>query len=81
MDAALAIAPAGIPRLHEVALNARVASFAAALALLVTAIGHAIPTVRASRTPIAGALKDGTAVSGRASGRLRSGLVVAEIAA
>jgi putative ABC transport system permease protein len=81
VDAALSIAPAGIPRLHEVAMNARVASFAAALAFLVTAVGNAIPTFRASRTPIAGALKDGTPVSASASGRLRAGLVVAEIAA
>ena len=54
VDAALSIAPAGIPRMQEVALNARVASFAAVLALLVTAIGNAVPTFRASRTPIAG---------------------------
>lgn len=81
VDAALSIAPAGIPRLQEVAMNTRVASFAAALALLVTAVGNAVPTFRASRTPIAGALKDGAAVSVSASGRLRSGLVVAEIAA
>ena len=81
VDVALSIAPAGIPRLHEVAMNARVASFAAVLALLVTAVGSAVPTFRASRTPIAGALKDGAAVSARASSRLRAGLVVAEIAA
>ena len=81
VDAALSIAPAGIPRLHEVAMNARVASFAAVLALLVTAIGNAVPTLRASRMPIAGALKDGVALSVGASGRLRAGLVVAEIAA
>jgi predicted permease len=81
VDAALSIAPADIPRLHEVAMNARVASFAAVLALLVTLVGNAVPTFRASRTPIAGALKDGVAVSASASGRLRAGLVVAEIAA
>jgi predicted permease len=81
VDAALSIAPADIPRMHEVAMNARVASFAAILALLVTAVGSAVPTFRASRTPIAGALKDGAAVSASASGRLRAGLVVAEIAA
>ena len=81
VNAALSIAPADIPRLHEVAMNARVASFAIVLALLVTAVGNAVPTFRASRTPIAGALKDGAAVSARASGRLRAGLVVAEIAA
>ncbi len=78
---ALSIAPAGIPRLHEVAMNGRVATFAAVLALVVTAVGNAVPTFRAGRTPIAGALKDGTAVSARASGRLRAALVVAEIAA
>ena len=80
VDAALSIAPADIPRLHEVALNLRVASFAALLALLVTAVGNAVPTFRASRTPIAGALKDGAAVTAGASGRLRAGLVVAEMA-
>ncbi len=81
VEAALSIAPAGIPRLQEVALNARVASFAALLAIVVTAVGNAVPTFRASRTPIAGVLKDGAAVSTSASGRLRAGLVVAEIAA
>ena len=81
VNAALSIAPAGIPRLHEVALTPRVAAFAALLALIVTAIGNAVPTFRAGRVPIAGALKDGTAVSGSAAGRLRAGLVVAEIAA
>ena len=80
VNAALSIAPADIPRLHEVVLNLRVASFAALLALLVTAVGNAVPTFRASRTPIAGALKDGAAVTAGASGRLRAGLVVAEMA-
>jgi predicted permease len=81
VNAALSIAPTGIPRLHEVAMNVRVATFAAVLAVLVTAVGNAIPTFRASRTPIAGTLKDGTGVSTRASGRLRAALVVGEIAA
>ena len=81
VDAALSIAPAGIPRLEEVALNARVASFAVLLALFVTAVGNAVPTFRASRIPIAGALKEGAAVSPGAAGRLRAGLVMAEIAA
>jgi predicted permease len=81
IDAALTVAPAGIPRLHEVAMSARVGSFAAALALLLTAIGSAAPTVRASRTPMAGALRNGASVSASASGRFRAALVVAEIAA
>ncbi len=81
VSAALAIAPAGIPRMHEVAVNARVAVFAGVLALVATVIGNAIPIIRAGRTPIARALKDGAPVSARASGRLRAGLVTAEIAA
>lgn len=81
VEVAVSIAPAGIPRLHEVAMDTRVVSFAAVLTLFVTAVGNLVPAVRASRTPIAGALKDGTAVSASASGRLRAGLVVAEIAA
>lgn len=81
VDASLSIAPSGIPRLHEVSVNARVASFVAVLALLATAVGNAIPIFRAGRTPIARALKDGAPVSARASSRLRAGLVAAEIAA
>ncbi len=81
VNAALSIAPANIPRINEVGLNGRVAAFAVLLSLIVTAIGNAVPTFRAGRTPIAGALKDGTGVSGGAAGRLRAGLVVAEIAA
>ena len=81
VNVARSLAPSDIPRLHEVAMNLRVASFAAVLVLLVTAIGNAVPTLRASRTRIADALKDGAAVSAGASGRLRAGLVVAEIAA
>jgi len=81
VSAALSMAPVDIPRLQEVTIDARVASFAMLLALLVTAIGNAVPMYRASRTPIGDSLRDGAAVSARASGRLRAGLVVAEISA
>jgi putative ABC transport system permease protein len=80
VSAAVSIAPADIPRLNEVAMTVRVAMFATVLALLVTGVGNALPTLRASRAPIATALKDGAAVGG-ASGRWRARLVVAEIAA
>jgi putative ABC transport system permease protein len=78
---AVSLAPDGIPRLHEVAMNARVVSFAALLAVFVVGIGSAVPTLRASRPQIAGALRDGAAISASTSGRLRARLVVAEIAA
>ena len=75
VDAALSIAPAGIARLHEVSLNARVASFAALLALAVTAIGNAVPLF-APGTPIAGALNRDRCVNERVRPAAR-GLVVA----
>ncbi len=63
LGAAIAFAPADIPRLHEVDVNARVVSFAMALALLVTIIGVVLPGLRGSSTAIAPALKDGAPVS------------------
>lgn len=77
---AVAVAPTSIPRLHEVGMNPRIAAFAIALTCLATVLGHAAPALRAGRTPIVDALKDGAAVTAGASGRLRAGLVVAEMA-
>jgi putative ABC transport system permease protein len=80
LGAAIAFAPSDIPRLHEVAVDARVVSFALALALFVTIIGVLLPGLRGSSAAIAPALKDGAPVSGQAASRLRRALVVAEIA-
>jgi putative ABC transport system permease protein len=80
LGAAVAFAPADIPRLHEVDVNARVVWFAALLALLATVIGLVIPGLRGSAAAIATALKDGAPVSAQRAGRVRRGLVVAEIA-
>lgn len=81
LGAAIAFAPSDIPRLHEVGVNARVVSFAIALALLVTVIGLLLPGLRGSAIAIAPALKDGAPVSGRHASLVRRTLVVAEIAA
>jgi putative ABC transport system permease protein len=80
IGAVIAFAPADIPRLHEVEVNAGVMVFAAAIALLVTIIGVFLPGLRGSSTGIAAALKDGAPVSGQHAGRVRRALVVAEIA-
>ena len=80
LGAAIAFAPSDIPRLHEVDVNARVVSFAMALALLVTIIGVVLPGLRGRSTAIAPALKDGAPVSGQNASRVRRALVVAEIA-
>jgi putative ABC transport system permease protein len=79
LGAAVASAPPDIPRLHEVEVNARVVSFAVALALLVTALGVACPGLRGDRTAIGSTLKEGAPLSGRCAGRVRRTLVVAEI--
>jgi putative ABC transport system permease protein len=80
LGAAVAFAPPGIPRLHEVGMNARIVGFAAAVALLATIVGVVLPGLRARSAAIAGALKDGAPVSGQHASRVRRALVAAEIA-
>jgi putative ABC transport system permease protein len=79
LGAVVAFAPSEIPRLHEVEVNARVVSFAIAVALLVTLIGVFLPGLRGGSAAIAPALKDGAPVSGQRASHVRRGLVVAEI--
>jgi putative ABC transport system permease protein len=80
LSVAIAFAPQDIPRLHEVAVDARVVSFAIAVTILVTIIGVFLPGLRGSSTAIAPALKDGAPVSGQNASRVRRALVAAEIA-
>ena len=79
IGAAVALAPADIPRLHEVDLNARVIAFALGVSLLVTLIGVVMPGLRGRSPAIAPALKDGAPVSAQRASRIRRALVVAEI--
>jgi predicted permease len=79
LGAAIAFAPADIPRLQEVAVNGSVVLFAIALAVLVTIIGVLLPGARGGAAAIAATLKDGAPVSGQHAGRVRRVLVVAEI--
>jgi putative ABC transport system permease protein len=79
LGAAVAFAPADIPRLHEVEVNAGVVWFAIALAMLATIIGVVLPGLRGGSAAIAATLKDGAPVSGQHASRVRRALVVAEI--
>ena len=79
LGAAIAFAPADIPRLHEVEVNAGVVWFAIAAAVLVTLVGVLLPGLRGAAAEIAPTLKDGAPVSGRHASRVRRTLVVAEI--
>ena len=80
MSAAIAFAPADIPRLQEAGLDATVIVFAIVTALLATIAGVFVPGLRGGAPAIASTLKDGAPASGQHAGRIRRGLVVSEIA-
>ena len=76
LQALLALLPAGLPRLAEVSIDARVLAFNGALAVTTAIVFGTIPAVQFSRTDVNDAMKEG----GRGSGVLRSALVVTEFA-
>jgi putative ABC transport system permease protein len=80
--ALLVLAPAGIPRLAGASVDVRLLAFTFAVSLATGVIFGAAPALQASRTDLHEPLKEGGrgGTSGRAAGRLRSGLVVAEMA-
>jgi putative ABC transport system permease protein len=81
IDAVVAFAPADVPRLHEVRVDGRVAGFAAALALIVSAIAGIVPAVQGGRAPVFASLQEGGPAGSRRSSVVRRGLVAAELAA
>jgi len=81
LDLIVAIGPAEIPRLDEVALDGRVLLFAlAATAFTAFAFG-VLPALHFSRPNLQGSIKEGSgATAGRVRQRIRSGMVVAQVA-
>lgn len=82
LQALVALSPATLPRIGDVRVDTTVLLFALALSLVSTVLFGLVPALHASRLDLSDALKQGGArgtVSG-ASTRLRSGLVVAEVA-
>jgi putative ABC transport system permease protein len=77
----LALAPKGVPRLAEVAINGPVLAFAILLTLSTSLLSGLWPALRAIRVDLVSNLKESatSALGGRAS-RTRAGLVVAEVA-
>jgi len=74
-------APLDLPTLADVRLNGTVLLGALVFALTSSLLAGLVPAVRASRTSMADALRDGAthASQGRSGARLRKGLVVAEL--
>ncbi|HXB70993.1 MAG TPA: ABC transporter permease [Candidatus Acidoferrales bacterium] len=82
VPALLALAPRNLPRLADVHIDGWVLAFTLALSLAASLVFGVAPALQASRIDLNDALKQGAArgTVGGAAGRLRSVLVVAEIA-
>jgi predicted permease len=78
----VAIAPEGLPRLDEIAIDATVLAFTAAVSLAAGLLFGLIPVIKFARPNVAGALKEGGRLSsaGRERHRARNTLVVVEVA-
>jgi putative ABC transport system permease protein len=75
-----ALAPAGIPRVDQIAIDSSVAAFTAGICILAGLVAGVAPAVRSSRVNPGDALrKDSRTVGAGSSAVLRSGLVVVQI--
>jgi predicted permease len=78
----VALSPANLPRIDDVQIDMTVVLFALGLSLASTALFGVVPALHASRFNLADALKQGgsKATASKTSARLRSFLVVTEVA-
>jgi putative ABC transport system permease protein len=72
--------PEGVPRVTTIALDLRVLAAAAGLSIVTGLLFGIVPALQMSRPDLTSSLKDGVQSAGRARQRLRSALVVAEVA-
>ena len=81
LDALLALAPANLPRVSDIHLDAGVLVFSLALSVLTGLVFGIAPAWLAARADVNEALKQGSrgSTEGGARGRLRSALVVIEV--
>ncbi|HYH95676.1 ABC transporter permease, partial [Hyalangium sp.] len=81
MDALLALVGEGLPRAAEVRLDGRVVLFTAGVSVLTGLLFGLVPALQASRADLHGAMREGArGTGGRGSGRVRSVLVVSQVA-
>jgi len=81
VEAFIAFAPGGIPRLDEVGIDRSVLAFATLLSMATCVVFGLAPALFASRLDLNQSLKEGDQRSpGRSGSRLRSALVVSEVA-
>ncbi len=81
-DALVNLQPKGIPRLEEVRVDSVVVGFTAVVAIVTGLLFGSLPAFQGTRGALVGALKEGGrgALIGRGSHRVRSTLVIAELA-
>jgi putative ABC transport system permease protein len=82
VEAIVKLSPANVPRLAETSIDARVFLFALGVSVLTGLVFGLAPAVQASKTDLAESLKEGGrgGSAGVRRSRLRSALVVAEVA-
>jgi putative ABC transport system permease protein len=82
LRAGVSFLPETLPRARSIGLDWPVVDFALGLALLTSCLCGLIPAMAAARTSVNGALKEGgrTGSAGSGHARLRSALVIAELA-
>ena len=80
LDALLALAPAGIPRLDQVAIDRGALGFALLISLTVCLFTGLFPILQARGTDVVSALRAGARSVTGTHGRLRSALVVTQLA-
>ena len=80
MELVRPLVPATVPRAGDLRIDGLALAFTLVLSLAAAALFGLVPALRASAIDLHSYLKEGRAMVGRARGRLRSGLVVAEVA-
>src|SRR5438067_1252099 len=81
LDALLAVAPQSVQQFADVRVSRAVLAFAAAMVVMTTFVFGLAPALHTTRLDLAQSLKEGgRGTAGPRSGRLRSGLVVAQVA-
>ena len=81
-DFLVSLAPAGTPRIHEVALDGRVLAFAGFASVVAGILFGLVPSLRSARTDLRGSLNDAGRGGGSSPrrGTLRSWLVAGQVA-
>jgi putative ABC transport system permease protein len=78
--ALIAVAPLDLPRRDEIALDWRIASVVIGLGLLLGVLAAAVPAMWAARASLSSLLASSAVRGGGGHGRLRRGMVVAQVA-